>query len=101
LTFAIRNHGESRNVRTLQTLQARFANSWMCSTNLVIILGLVQLAKKIPMEDPLVLNGARGVYVLSNLIILGMYLYVKLQIDKKNGMRCATMLSLSTLLTTF
>jgi hypothetical protein len=37
------------------------------------------------MEDPLVVNGFRAVYVLSNLIILGIYFYCKLQIDKKNG----------------
>jgi Phosphate transport (Pho88) len=55
------------------------------SANVAIILFLVQLAKKIPMEDPNVLNAARGVYVFSNLVILGIYLYVKLQIDKKNG----------------
>jgi hypothetical protein len=51
-----------------------------------MVLFLVQVAKKIPMEDPNVLNIARGVYVLSNVIILGIYLYVKTKIDKKNGM---------------
>jgi hypothetical protein len=55
------------------------------STNLVIILFLVQLAKKIPMEDPNVVNGFRALYVVSNLIVLGIYYYCKLQIDKKNG----------------
>jgi hypothetical protein len=65
----------------LLPLQALTSNS----INVAIILFLVQLAKKIPMDDPNVLNGARAVYVLSNVIILGIYLYVKLQIDKKNG----------------
>jgi hypothetical protein len=46
---------------------------------------LVQLAKKIPMEDPNVVNGFRALYVLSNLIVMGIYFYCKLQIDKKNG----------------
>jgi len=55
-------------------------------TNLVIILFLVQLAKKIPMEDPNVVNGFRALYVLSNLIVMGIYFYCKLQIDKKNDM---------------
>ena len=56
-----------------------------CSTNLIIILFLVQLAKKIPMEDPMVLNGCRAAYILSNLIIFGLYFYVKTKIDARNG----------------
>ena len=52
---------------------------------MVIILFLVQLAKKIPMDDPNVVNGFRALYVVSNLIVLGIYYYCKLQIDKKNG----------------
>jgi len=55
-------------------------------SNLAIVLFLVQVAKKIPMEDPNVLNICRGVYVFSNLIILGLYFYSKLQIDKKNDL---------------
>ena len=47
-------------------------------SNLLIVLFLVQLAKKIPFEDPNVLNMARGAYVLSNLVILGIYMYVKM-----------------------
>lgn len=46
---------------------------------------MIQVAKKVPFEDPMVLNGVRGVYILSNLIIMGIYYYIKLQIDKKKG----------------
>lgn len=37
------------------------------------------------MDDPNVVNGFRALYVCSNLLILGIYFYCKLQIDKKNG----------------
>jgi hypothetical protein len=56
------------------------------STNLVIILVMMQAAKKIPFEDPNVLMGVRGLYILSNVIIFGVYMYTKMQIDKKRGM---------------
>ncbi|KAK3321271.1 inorganic phosphate transporter Pho88 [Podospora appendiculata] len=55
-------------------------------TNLVIILGVMQIAKKIPFEDPTVLNACRAAYVVSNLIILGIYLYIKSVVDKKKDM---------------
>src|SRR5438034_256263 len=40
---------------------------------------MMQVAKKIPFDDPMVLNAARVVYLLSNLIIVGLYLYVQLK----------------------
>lgn len=46
---------------------------------------MMQVAKKVPFEDPNVLNAVRGLYLLSNLIILAIYGYMKLQIDKKKG----------------
>lgn len=46
---------------------------------------MMQVAKKVPFEDPNVLNAVRGLYLLSNLIIMGIYAYIKLQIDKKKG----------------
>ncbi|KAG0638041.1 inorganic phosphate transporter Pho88 [Tuber brumale] len=52
--------------------------------NIVIILGMMQVAKKVPFEDPNVLNGVRAMYVLSNVIILSLYVYVSGQINKKN-----------------
>lgn len=54
-------------------------------TNLIIILGMMQVSKKIPFEDPLVLNGVRALYVASNIIIAAIYGYILLQINKKKG----------------
>ncbi len=47
---------------------------------------MMQVAKRIPFDDPNVLNICRALYVASNLIILGIYLYIKTTIDKKKGM---------------
>lgn len=55
------------------------------STNLVIILVMMQLSKKVPFDDPNVLNGVRALYILSNVIIVGVYFYVQQQIKKKHG----------------
>lgn len=46
---------------------------------------MIQVAKKVPFDDPNVLNAVRALYAISNLIILGIYYYIKLQIDKKKG----------------
>jgi len=53
-------------------------------TNLVVILGMMQVSKRIPFEDPTWLNGIRGLYVLSNLIIVSIYLFVGKKIRDKN-----------------
>jgi hypothetical protein len=55
-------------------------------TNLVIMLGMMQVSKKIPLEDPNVMNIVRGVYVLSNVLILLIYGYTHFLINKKKGM---------------
>lgn len=47
---------------------------------------MMQVSKKIPFDDPNVLNGVRALYVVSNVLIAAIYFYVKLQIDKKRGM---------------
>lgn len=47
---------------------------------------MMQLAKKVPFEDPNVLMGVRGLYILSNVIILGIYLYTQAKINAKKGM---------------
>jgi hypothetical protein len=52
----------------------------------VIILVMMQVSKKIPFEDPNVLMGVRALYIVSNLLIAGIYFYTKMQIDKKRGM---------------
>ena len=55
------------------------------STNLIIILGMMQVSKKIPFDDPQVLLGVRVLYVVSNLIIVGIYLYIQMKINAKKG----------------
>jgi hypothetical protein len=47
---------------------------------------MMQVSKKIPFEDPNVLMGVRALYIVSNLLIAGIYFYTKMQIDKKRGM---------------
>lgn len=54
-------------------------------TNLAIILGMMQVSKKIPFEDPNVLLGVRILYVVSNLLIFGLYFYVGTLIKSKKG----------------
>ena len=51
----------------------------------MVILVMMQASKKIPFDDPMVLNGVRALYVFSNVVILSIYLYVQMQINKKNG----------------
>lgn len=46
---------------------------------------MMQVSKKIPFDNPDVLLGVRVMYILSNVIILGIYLYVQAQINKKKG----------------
>ncbi|KAF1974605.1 inorganic phosphate transport PHO88 [Bimuria novae-zelandiae CBS 107.79] len=55
-------------------------------TNLLIILAFMQISKKVPFDNPDVLNGVRALYILSNVVIAGIYLYVQAQINKKNDM---------------
>ena len=52
---------------------------------------MMQVSKKIPFDDPNVLNMCRVGYVLSNLIILGMTLYIKFVVDKKKGMSASSL----------
>ncbi|RMD43764.1 hypothetical protein DV735_g1333, partial [Chaetothyriales sp. CBS 134920] len=55
-------------------------------TNLVIILGMMQVSKKIPFDDPNVLLGVRILYVVSNLLIVGLYYYVGTKIKAKRDL---------------
>src|SRR5579871_4848924 len=47
---------------------------------------VMQLSKKIPFDDPNVLNLVRACYILSNVIIFSIYYYIKLHIDKNRDM---------------
>jgi len=55
-------------------------------TNLAISLGAMQLARKIPMDDPNVLTYIRIGYVVTQLLVLGIYWYTAQVIRKKNDM---------------
>lgn len=56
-----------------------------CSTNLIIILGMMQVSKRIPFEDPQVLTTVRAVYIGSNVVIALIYAYIMTQVNKKKG----------------
>lgn len=60
--------------------------SLIYSTNLAIILVMMQVSKKIAFEDPDVLFLVRCLYIASNAIILGIYLYTQSKINQKKGM---------------
>ena len=45
----------------------------------------MQVSKKVPFEDPQVLMGVRALYIISNLIIVGIYLYMQQKINAKKG----------------
>ncbi|KAI1087855.1 inorganic phosphate transport PHO88 [Rostrohypoxylon terebratum] len=55
-------------------------------TNIIIILGMMQVSKRIPFEDPNVLNIVRAIYIASNVIIAGIYFYTQVQINKKKDL---------------
>ncbi|KAL8682742.1 MAG: hypothetical protein Q9186_001253 [Xanthomendoza sp. 1 TL-2023] len=55
-------------------------------TNLVIILGMMQVSKKIPFDDPQVLLGVRILYIVTNIIIAGIYLYIQTKINAKKDL---------------
>jgi hypothetical protein len=47
---------------------------------------MMQVSKRVPFDDPFVLNVVRAVYLASNVIIAGLYFYTQLKINKKKGM---------------
>ena len=57
----------------------------MSSTNLVIILGMMQVSKRVPFDDPQVLMGVRILYVVSNLLIFALNYYIGMKIKQKRG----------------
>lgn len=46
---------------------------------------MMQVSKKVPFDDPNVLNGVRLLYIVSNLIMFAIYYYIGIQIKKKKG----------------
>jgi len=52
--------------------------------NLVISLGLMQVARKVPLDDPEVLNYVRIGYVTAQVIILSVYYYISMTVKQKN-----------------
>ncbi|KAJ6561227.1 PHO88-related membrane protein [Mycena vulgaris] len=52
--------------------------------NLVISLGVMQVARKIPFEDPDILNYVRIGYVVVQVVVLGIYYYISMAIKSKN-----------------
>lgn len=54
-------------------------------TNMAIMLFFFQASKKIPFDDPNVLNGVRAAYVLSNVIMFAIYMWIMKKIDSKKG----------------
>ncbi|ROT42412.1 inorganic phosphate transport protein PHO88 [Sodiomyces alkalinus F11] len=54
-------------------------------TNLVIMLGMMQVSRKIPFDDPNVLNGCRAAYLFSNFLIALVYIYILSKINAKKG----------------
>ncbi|RFU24161.1 hypothetical protein B7463_g12181, partial [Scytalidium lignicola] len=55
-------------------------------TNLIIILGMMQVSKRVPFDDPNILNMVRVTYVLSNVLIAGIYFYTSFLINKKKDL---------------
>lgn len=46
---------------------------------------MMQVSKRVPLENPDVLMAVRAMYILSNVIIAGVYFYTQQQINKKKG----------------
>ncbi|KAK9383536.1 inorganic phosphate transporter Pho88 [Kockiozyma suomiensis] len=55
-------------------------------SNMVLMFGLMQLSKKIPFEDPMVVFYARCAYLASNVIIFTVYLYARIKVASKNDL---------------
>ncbi|GJE85602.1 inorganic phosphate transport PHO88 [Phanerochaete sordida] len=54
------------------------------TSNLVISIGAMQVARKIPFDDPQVLNYVRVAYVVVQLAVLGVYYFITSKIKAKN-----------------
>ncbi|KAF8735516.1 hypothetical protein AX14_001948 [Amanita brunnescens Koide BX004] len=52
--------------------------------NLAISLGVMQLARRIPFDNPQVLLAVRVAYVVTQVVVLGVYYYISTKIKAKN-----------------
>ncbi|KAH6684873.1 inorganic phosphate transport protein PHO88 [Plectosphaerella plurivora] len=55
-------------------------------TNLVIMLGMIQVSRKVDFENPDVLMGCRAAYIGSNLLIALVYIFIQFKINGKKDM---------------
>jgi hypothetical protein len=53
--------------------------------NIAIILGSMQLAKRLDWEDQRVITSIRIIYLTSNVIVFAVYAYIYSKIQKKQG----------------
>lgn len=61
----------------------------------MIILGMMQVSKKIPFDDPQVLLSIRGIYIFSNVVIAVVYLVLQSRINSKKGKASSILLHYS------
>ncbi|KAJ8104285.1 inorganic phosphate transporter Pho88 [Lipomyces tetrasporus] len=54
-------------------------------SNMMLMFGLMQVSKKIPFDDPMIVFYARVAYLVSNIFIFSLYLFARYKINKKNG----------------
>ncbi|KAK9245586.1 inorganic phosphate transporter Pho88 [Lipomyces tetrasporus] len=52
---------------------------------MMLMFGLMQVSKKIPFDDPMIVFYARVAYLVSNIFIFSLYLFARYKINKKNG----------------
>ncbi|KAK9323904.1 inorganic phosphate transporter Pho88 [Lipomyces orientalis] len=55
-------------------------------SNMMLMFGLMQVSKKIPFDDPMIVFYARVVYLVSNIFIFSLYFFARYKISKKNDL---------------
>ncbi|CAG8570620.1 7799_t:CDS:2 [Paraglomus occultum] len=54
--------------------------------NLVLIFGIIQILRKLDLEDPVIITYIRLAYFVSQIIILALYYVISLKIEKSNDL---------------
>lgn len=49
------------------------------------MLGMIQVSRKVPFDNPDVLMGCRVGYLVSNVLIAAIYVYIQAKINSKKG----------------